>query len=100
MKLFITSAALLLALAHPVAAETIVGGGPGCKDKAVGEVLAALTDTDPKYIDTWAKGMQDQSCRGFAAGLTVTVDQRADGLACVRTDEDTECFWVRENMVQ
>ena len=97
MRLRLLLAALILA--GPAAAEPLAGDGPGCKDKALGARLATLTEADPEYISIWAAGMQDLSCRGFSAGTEVTVDERADGIACVRTAEDTDgCFWVRESM--
>lgn len=99
MRICLTAVALWLAFLSPAAAEVLIGDGPGCTDKALGARLAELTDTDPEYISIWATGMQDQSCRGFGVGNEVTVDERADGLACIRTAEDDTCFWVRADMV-
>lgn len=76
----------------------MAGSGPGCKDKAIAAKLRGLQNTDPAYIEIWAKGMQDQSCRGYGAGREVTVEDRAEGMACVRADDDEACFWVRESM--
>ena len=73
------------------------GDGAGCTDKAIAAELVALDDTNPRYVEIWAKGMQDQSCRGFSAGLTVTVADRADGMACVKSAGDATCFWVKES---
>jgi hypothetical protein len=93
------AAALWIVLALPAAAVELQGDGAGCTDKALGTKLAGLTDMDPEYIAIWAKGMQDQSCRGFGVGNDVTVDERDGDIACVRTAEDATCFWVRADMV-
>lgn len=89
---------VLLFLTTAAAAEPMRGDGPGCTDQALGAKLAALSDTDPEYISIWASGMQDQSCRGYSAGAEVTVEARAEGLACVRAADDAACFWVREDI--
>ena len=98
MRTALTIAAFSLALTGAASADQLEGDGPGCKDKAIAAKLITLEDFDPAYIEIWAKGMQDQSCRGYSAGQEVTVDERADGMACVRAADDEACFWVRENM--
>lgn len=91
-------AALPLVLAGTAAAEPMRGDGAGCRDKAVAAELLSLEDFDPAYIAIWANGMRNQSCRGYGAGQDVTVDARADGMACVRAADDEECFWVAESV--
>ena len=80
------------------AGSVMRGDGAGCKNKAIAAELVALDDTNPRYIEIWAKGMQDKSCRGFSVGLTVSVDGRTDGMACVKSAEDAACFWVKESV--
>ena len=96
MILLVTLAAS--AIAGVAAAAPMAGDGPGCKDKATAAKLLPLQDYDPAYIDIWAKGMADGSCRGYSAGVEVTVEDRGDGMACVKAADDDACFWVRESM--
>ena len=92
-------AGLLLLTAWTVdAAGPMSGDGPGCNDKARASELAGLEDFDPRFISIWAEGMQDGSCRGYSVGQEVTVDDRADGLACIRAEVDETCFWIREDL--
>ena len=98
MRTALTIAALSLALTAAARADQLAEDGAGCKDKAIAAKLAALEDVDPAYIEIWAKGMQDQSCRGYSVGQQVTVEDRADGMACIRAADDEACFWVRESM--
>ena len=98
MRNLMAICAAVFALVGSAAAEPLKGDGPGCKDKALGIELASLKDTDTHYISIWAQGMQDQSCRGFSAGLEVTVEERDETVACVRSAEDDACFWVRADM--
>lgn len=98
MRVPVTAAVLWLMLGLPALADTLAEDGPGCKDKAIAAKFLTLTDTDPEYITIWAQGMQDQSCRGYSAGLEVTVEERGDGMACVKAADDAVCFWVRESM--
>lgn len=85
-----------LAMGVPAQAEPLLGDGPGCTDKVAATRLAELQgkDFDPEYIEIWAKGMQDGSCRGYSAGQDVSVEERSDGLACVKAADDTQCFWM------
>jgi hypothetical protein len=46
------------------AADRMAGDGLGCKDRTIAGRLIDMPDTDPAYIEIWAKGMQDLSCRG------------------------------------
>ncbi len=87
----------LLSACSAIAAP-MAGDGPGCKDKKVAATLIPLKDTDPAYIEVWAKGMVDRSCRGYPIGEEVTVEDRADDMACVRAKDDAVCFWVREGL--
>lgn len=87
-----------LASLGAAAAAPMAGDGAGCRDKAVAAKLIPLEDTNPAYIEIWAKGMRDGSCRGYSAGQEVAVVERADGMACVRAADDDVCFWVRESM--
>jgi len=96
--LALTTMLALAGCSSAASSAPMAGDGPGCTDKAVAAKLAATAETDPAYIEIWAKGMQDGSCRGFSAGLDVTVEERADGLACVKAADDKACFWVRESM--
>ena len=100
MKPFLTLMTMLALAGCSSAAASgkMAGDGAGCTDKAIAMKLAALEEIDPAYITIWAKGMQDDSCRGFSAGLEVTVEGRSDGLACVKSAEDKTCFWVKESM--
>lgn len=98
MRAFVASLVTTLVLAGTATGEPLKGDGPGCKDRALGAELASIQETDPRYIEIWATGMQDQSCRGFSAGQDVTEDERAEGIACIRTAEDDACFWVRADM--
>jgi hypothetical protein len=98
MRLFLTITALSLGLGGAASAAPMAGDGPGCKDKAIAAKLIGLTDVDPAYIEIWAAGMQDGSCRGYPIGQEVTVEDRADGMACVKAADDDACFWVRESM--
>ena len=41
------------------AGSVMRGDGAGCKNKAIAAELVALDDTNPRYIEIWAKGMQD-----------------------------------------
>jgi hypothetical protein len=86
------------AIAGVAAAEPMAGDGPGCKDKAIAAKLLLLQDSDPAYIEIWATGMVDGSCRGYSAGVEVTVEDRGAGMACVKATDDDACFWVRESM--
>ena len=85
-------------IAGVAAAAPMAGDGPGCKDKATAAKLLPLQDYDPAYIDIWAKGMADGSCRGYSAGVEVTVEDRGDGVACVKATDDDACFWVRDSL--
>ncbi|MGE0846256.1 MAG: hypothetical protein AB7L41_08295 [Flavobacteriaceae bacterium] len=88
------AALFLVAACSAGAADPMTGDGPGCTDKARAAELAGLDDFDPGFIAIWAEGMQDASCRGYSAGQQVTVDERDEGLACVRAEDDEACFWV------
>lgn len=115
--------ALTIILAVPVAMgaavpQPMAESGAGCTDKTKGarladlrKLMADMESADPEApaksqyqdylkesVDIWTQGLQDQSCRGFGPANEVTVEQRADGLACVRTSEDKLCFWVSEKM--
>jgi hypothetical protein len=98
MKTVLMIAVLSLALTGAARGDQLAGDGAGCKDKTIAAKLAALDEFDPAYIEIWAKGMQDQSCRGYSAGQEVTVDERGDDMACVRAADDEACFWVAESM--
>ncbi len=100
------------------AAQPMAGSGAGCTDKAKGarladlrKLMADMESVDPtaptnsqyqgyltESVDIWAKGLQDQSCRGFGPTNEVTIVERSNGLACVRTTEDKNCFWVSEKI--
>jgi hypothetical protein len=64
----LTIALVSLALTGVARGDPLAGDGPGCKDKTIAAKLLPLEDYDPAYIEIWAKGMQDQSCRGYSAG--------------------------------
>jgi hypothetical protein len=98
MSFFASAAIVALLSACSASAAPMAGDGPGCKDKAIAATLIPLKDTDPAYIEIWAKGMVDRSCRGYPIGEEVTVEDRADGMACVRAKDDAVCFWVREGL--
>ena len=101
-----TTMALMIALAASAiagaaSAAPMAGDGPGCKDKAIAAKLIGLTDRrSPAYIEILGDGdrEQDGSCRGYPIGQEVTVEDRADGMACVKAADDDACFWVREDM--
>ena len=98
MKRSWTFACLSLLLAGPAAAGMLKGEGAGCQDKLLGTELATLSPEEPRYIEIWAQGMQDMSCRGFGQSSgDVTIENREDGLACIRAGDDDPnkpCFWV------
>lgn len=87
---------VLTFLCGAACAEPLAGDVVGCTDKAAATRLLALEDTDAAFVGIWAKGMQDGSCRGYSAGQEVTVDERGDGMACVRAADDKACFWVED----
>ncbi|RWP42492.1 MAG: hypothetical protein E5Y63_17990 [Mesorhizobium sp.] len=91
--------ASLVTVGSADAADRMAGDGLGCKDRAIAGRLIDMPDTDPAYIEIWAKGMQDLSCRGLGVGLEVAVKDRDDAMTCVRpledqTLDDGACFWV------
>ena len=91
---------LVSMLAGPAvaAAEPMAADGAGCSDRAVAAALVAAPFEGPEYIRIWAKGMQDGSCRGYARGEDVAVDEVADDMSCVRASDDAVCFWVSKDM--
>jgi hypothetical protein len=94
---------LALAALAPIGSATAVAepmraDGPGCTDRAITARLTALRGADPAYFIVWAEGVQDGLCRGYSSGLDVTVDERSEGLACVRAPEDKSCHWVADAM--
>ena len=81
------------------AADKMAGDGLGCKDRTIAGRLIDMPDTDPAYIEIWATGMQDLSCRGLGAGNEVEVKDRDEDMTCVlplvgSTVDDGKCLWV------
>ena len=80
------------------------GDAKGCKDKAKAlELIAASKSADTsKFIQLWADGMKDQTCRGFADGLPVKVDHAEGNLACILPGDDPknkQCFWIEASSI-
>jgi len=100
LKIVATVALVSLASACTAdAADKMVGDGLGCKDRTIAGQLIGMPDTDPVYIEIWANGMQDFSCRGLGASTAVEVKDRDEEMACVlplddQTLVDEKCFWV------
>ena len=100
MKILSMIAVLSLATACSAdAADKMAGDGLGCKDRTIAGRLIDMPDTDPAYIEIWATGMQDLSCRGLGAGNEVEVKDRDEDMTCVLPLEDQAlddgaCFWV------
>jgi len=79
-------------------------GAKGCKDKAKAMALveAGKKDDPTEMIDLWAAGMQDQSCRGYTAGLGVSVEKTEDGWSCILAIDDPDnktCLWVEASAI-